>query len=268
MIEEWEEITSEEFQKNPLNFKYKEVLEGGNPDMKEIFEWSKSHGVAPNVTVNGEGITDEWARWLADTCGAVAVSLYDKDKTYNTIDKLYKAGMKQVNIHYMIANETIPRLVGLIDEIALKKDPRLKGLNTLVLLSLKSKGRGVHFTSISQGQFDVICDLMIAHKLNIGFDSCSADKVKKWAKARGLFKQFKNMIEPCESTIYSSYINERGEFFPCSFMESEPGWEKGIDVASAENLLKDVWYAKNTSIFRDKVIKCRKSCSDCTHYSI
>ena len=47
-------------------------------------------------------------------------------------------GMEQVNIHFMLAEETYDKCLEVLDDI--KNDPRLKGVRALVILSLKKKG--------------------------------------------------------------------------------------------------------------------------------
>ena len=69
------------------------------------------------------------------------------------------------------------------------------------------------------------------------------------------------MIEACESTLFSYYINVDGMGFPCSFCEGEDKFT-GIDVKDAKNFLKDVWYHPETLKFRDKVSGC-KDCNNC-----
>ena len=88
---EYEEVTKEEFEANSTNPNYIDQWVGGNPDMWDIFEYTRANGVVPNVTVNGEGITDEVADKLVALCGAVACSIYDKNKSYDTIKKLNDA---------------------------------------------------------------------------------------------------------------------------------------------------------------------------------
>lgn len=66
-----------------------------NPDMWAIFEFSREHGVIPNVTVNGEGITDEIADKLVSLCGAVACSIYDKEKSYDAIERINRAFLRK-----------------------------------------------------------------------------------------------------------------------------------------------------------------------------
>jgi hypothetical protein len=66
-----------------------------NPDMWTIFDYCREHGVVPNVTVNGEGITDEIADKLINRIGACAVSVYDKEKSYTAIQTLNSAFLRK-----------------------------------------------------------------------------------------------------------------------------------------------------------------------------
>ena len=241
-----------------------------NPDMWAIFDYAKENGVIPNVTVNGEGITDEIADRLASTCGAVAVSLYDKDKTYDTIKKLVDRGMTQVNIHYMISNETFDAAKDLLNDRI--TDERLAKLNAIVFLSLKQKGRAIknYFTSLSQERFTELVKFALGHKIGIGFDSCSAPKFLNSVKDDENYKMYETFSEPCEATLFSSYFNVEGKFFPCSFIEGTPGWEDGIDIINDEKseFIKDLWYNENTKNFRDATIKCRECNVACSVYNI
>ena len=241
-----------------------------NPDMWAIFDYAKENGVIPNVTVNGEGITDAIADRLASTCGAVAVSLYDKDKTYNTIKKLTDRGMTQVNIHYMISNETFDRAQELLNDRL--SDERLSKLNAIVFLSLKPKGRAVknYFTSLSQERFKELVDFALSSRIGIGFDSCSAPKFLNSVKDDKNYKMYETFSEPCEATLFSSYFNVEGKFFPCSFIEGTPGWEDGIDIISDDKseFVKDLWYNESTRKFRAETMKCRECQIACSVYKI
>ena len=68
-------------------------------------EYCRENGVIPNITV--AQIDDTVAKKLSELCGAVAVSRYAyKDACYDSVNKLTYLGMKQVNIHQMISQET------------------------------------------------------------------------------------------------------------------------------------------------------------------
>ena len=240
-----------------------------NPDMWEIFDYAKANGVIPNVTVNGEGITDEIADRLASTCGAVAVSLYDKDKTFDTIKKLTDRGMTQVNIHFMISEETYDKAMNLINDRI--HDSRIAKLNAIVFLSLKPKGRAIlnNFTRLPQEKFEKLVNYALDMSIGIGFDSCSAQKFLLAVKDHENYEQFETLSEPCESTLFSSYFNTKGEFFPCSFIEGTKGWETGINIINnGSEFLKDLWNEDRTKEFRAKTIKCRECKISCPVYEI
>jgi len=59
-----------------------------NPDFFEMMKYARSKGVIPNYTTHGLDMTDEDADKTVKLCGAVAVSLVNKKKTYDTIKML------------------------------------------------------------------------------------------------------------------------------------------------------------------------------------
>lgn len=238
-----------------------------HPEMWDIFKYSKNNGVIPNLTINGDVDDHEFDK-IADMCGACAVSIYDKDLSYDAIQKLIDRGMSQVNIHYMIAEETYDKAFEIMDDI--KSDSRLEKLNALVFLSLKPKGRSVgHFNQLNQEKFNTLIQYALDNKIPFGFDSCSAQKVIKYVDTQnGKLDGLKDHIEPCESTLYSLYIDVNGDFFPCSFSPDTPGWEEGLSVLKCNNFLTDIWNNEKTKQFRNNVIQCRGCGQSCTIYEI
>lgn len=235
-----------------------------NPDVWKIMEYTRSHGVIPNVTV--AQIDDETADKLAKYCGAVAVSVYDdKDVAYDSIKKLTDRGMNQVNIHRLLSKETFVQTIDVIDDI--KTDPRLAKLNAIVFLSLKQKGRGIHFNKVDDMQFLGLIKHALENKINFGFDSCTAPKFVKTAKILGIYDKVEAMIEPCESSLFSSYINVDGEFYPCSFSEKSQNWETGIDVVGCNDFINDVWNNARVQEFRKNLIN-DLDCNQCRHCPI
>ena len=106
---------------------------------------------------------------------------------------------------------------------------------------------------------------LLKEKVAIGFDSCSAFK---FLKAVDFDKQFETYIEPCESTLFSSYWNVDAEFFPCSFMEGEGKWKDGIKLNDVESFDKDLWNSNRVKEFRNNVIECRSCKQSCVYYKI
>jgi len=235
----------------------------GNPDLWKIMEFCRSNGVVPNITINGARMTPEYFDNLAKYCGAVAVSVYDKDLTYDAIQELTNRGMRQINIHYMISEETIDMAYEVMNDM--KNDPRLARMNAIVFLSLKTKGNAKKgFTQLSQEKFNALSEYAIENYVRIGFDSCSSfkffaslDQNKKLTE--DFRKKMYECVEPCESSVYSSYINTEGKYFPCSFCENVDGWD-GLDVLAADDFIKDIWYNEKTVEFRNKLLNCKRDC--------
>jgi len=232
----------------------------GNPDMWKIMNYCRENKVIPNITINGERMTSELYDNLAKTCGAVAVSLYDKDTCYNAVKELSDRGMKQVNIHCLLSEETYLMCRSLLADR--KVDSRLAGLNAIVFLWLKSKGQRNHLNQVdSKEKFKWLIEAAIKDEKPFGFDSCSASNFLQAVSSDKNFELYKTMSEPCESTLFSYYINVDGVGFPCSFSEDTPAY-RGVDVIGCKDFIKDVWNAEETQKFRMRVM-ANKDCNGC-----
>lgn len=97
-------------------------------------------------------------------------------------------------------------------------------------------------------------------KINWGMDSCGSGRLL----AYGVSNHLKQFIEPCESGLFSSYFNTKGEFFPCSFVEGTKEWEQGIDLIKL-NSFKDLWQHKRVVEWRNKLLN---NCRNCPVYKI
>jgi len=237
------------------------------PDLWDILDYTKSNDIIPTITINGEA-TDDDINKLVKYCGAVAVSVYDKDKSYDTVKKLTDKGLKQCNLHVMISEETYDNAFEILNDI--KSDIRLSELRSIVFLSLKEKGRSVgRFTNLSQEKFDNLFKFAIDNKISIGFDSCSAAKANIFINKNTEYEYMKTFIEPCEAGgKYSAYINVNSEYFPCSFTEGTDGWKQGIMISNCNDFMTDVWFNKKTTDFGDKVSACRKCNIGCPIYDV
>ena len=255
-----------------------------NPDFFAMMEYSKDHGVVPNYTCNGLEVTKKIAKKTAKLCGAVAVSLVNKEKTYDAIKKFsIDNNMNQCNIHYMLSLETYDRAFDIIDDIA--SDPRLKNFNAIVFLQYKPKGKNpdAFHSVLSVEKYTKLINYCDEKEVSYGFDSCSANifiesipsTVRKFEigkdapdEAKRYFEDIRNrrireletMAEPCESGMFSSYINCYGKFFVCSFAEGEDQWQEGLDVLNCNNFLKDIWFHPRLSKWRSRLIKNERNC--------
>ena len=239
-----------------------------NPDLWKMMEYCRENNIVPNTTV--ANISDETADLLSKYCGAVSVSRYaDKNLCYDSIKRLTDRGMAQVNMHYMIAEETYEGALETLNDI--KTDPRLSKMNAIVFLSLKKKGRAAinPYNCLSQDKFDNLVKTARELGVNLGFDTCSGKKSLKSLEAD---KNAKDSISLCESSRESAYISTDGEYFPCSFTEGTEGWETGINVLecnSTQDFIDKVWNNPRTVEFRNNLIKnvCN-GCRSCPIYDI
>lgn len=236
-----------------------------NPDMWKIFDYCRQNDVIPNVTINGARMTPEYFDNLAKYCGAVACSVYDKDLTYNAIKELTDRGMDQINIHFMISSQTIDKAYEVVNDML--TDSRLSKMNAIVFLSLKQKGNAkTGFTQLSQDKFNDLCKYAISKKIRFGFDSCSSRKFFNYLDSdNSLTDEFKEQmnqcIEPCESSMYSSYVAVDGKYYPCSFCEGvNEDWKDGISVLDCDDFLTDIWYSEKTQKFKNHLLSCNRDC--------
>lgn len=237
-----------------------------NPDVWKIFAHCRENGIIPNLTV--ASIDDEVARNIAKYCGACAVSRYsDKDVCYNAVELLTsKHGMSQVNIHQLVAAETLSDIWETLRDI--KTDKRLKNLNAIVFLSLKKKGRGVHYHPLSQEEYAKIVDYCFTNEIRFGSDSCGAGKLLK-SLSKERYDQVIQVVEPCEASMFSFYCDVNGRYFPCSFMANEEGnWKDGIDMLQVNDFMREIWNAPVTVRFKQKVLKCNRELNGCCHFKI
>lgn len=233
-------------------------LQDLDAEMWKIFHYCRNNDyqeIIPNITINGNFLTDEKAHKLKELMGAVAISNYN-ETCYDAVHALTSIGMKQVNIHQLLSENTYQQCLKLIDDV--KNDKRLKKLNAVVFLMLKPKGDRNDFKQISAEHYKEVVNKALQCGISFGFDSCSANSFNKVTD-----NKFKTFSEPCESTLFSAYFNVDGKFFPCSFCEGEKGWEQGLELK--EDFLKDIWYNEKTIEFRKNLLK---GCRNCPMFKI
>ncbi len=244
-----------------------------NPDMFKIFEYTRSKGVIPNVTINGCNLKDDYAKKLSKLCGAVAVSKYEpKDVCYDAVKKLTDLGMKQVNVHMLLSQETYDECLQLLEDI--KNDDRLKNLNAVVFLTLKPKGRGKTYSVVKDiSKYKKLIETALRDRIGIGFDSCSAPMFLQAMKNSKDYNKFEQFVEPCESTKFSLYIDCNGKAFPCSFLEgiiteSAGNWCTGLDVLNCRDFMEEIWNHPLIKQFREKCVECTNNQIACPHYNL
>jgi hypothetical protein len=236
-----------------------------NPELWDMCAYLRDNDIVPNGTV--ANVSGETARKIARWFGACAVSMhldsFGKNVCYDNVQRLTDCGIQQVNIHYVLCEETYNALFDVFNDI--KTDARLGALNAIVLLSLKQKGRacGGDFHQLSQHKFSTLVNFALDNKIDIGFDSCSACKFRVAIQGRRDETQLLVFTEGCEASLFSLYANVEGRYFPCSFAEGiDTGylgaWREGIDLTNTD-FIDGVWNNKLTQQFREDLLK-KQSC--------
>jgi MoaA/NifB/PqqE/SkfB family radical SAM enzyme len=231
-----------------------------NPEFFDMLYYSRKKDIIPNFTTSGLDLEDWMIPYIAKYCGAVAVSIVNKEKTYDTIEQLCNAGMQQINIHFMLSNERVNEAKSIIDDIV--SDNRLQNLNAIVFLQYKPKGNNTSsFSSVIDPTiYKDLCKYCEDNNVRYGFDSCSAPLFESTLDKNDNRRQF---VEPCESGLFSSYINVDGNFYVCSFAEGEDNWKTGLNVLDCKNhqdFLDKVWHNPRLVKWRKRLLDNNRSC--------
>jgi len=147
-------------------------------------------------------------------------------------------------------------------------------LNAIVFLALKPKGRGTTMTPMrSVDKYKQLVDQAFAHGVGIGFDSCSAPMFLSSVKDRPNYEQLEQLADPCESTLFSLYIDSSANVWPCSFLENEQ--YEPINMLEIDDFIEEVWQSKSLGKFRQDLTAtahCEKAlvkgCRECPKYNL
>lgn len=237
-----------------------------NPDLWQMMRYCRDHLVIPNLTINGERMNPQYYDLIASNCGACAVSLYDPVTCYSAVENLTDRNMKQVNIHCLLSEETFDKCKQVLQDRL--TEPKLAKMNAIVFLWLKPKGDRNKFHQLSNmDKFKELINFAFEHDIKIGFDSCTSPMFLEAIKDRPDYDDMYKCVDPCESTLFSYYIDVSGSGFPCSFNE-RPG--DGINLAKVTDFAKDVWNHPETIRFRQRLLanKDANNCRMCPTYRL
>ncbi|MCL2440616.1 MAG: hypothetical protein FWD14_02650 [Treponema sp.] len=244
-----------------------------NPDLWAMCDYLRENHIVPNGTV--AQLDDYNAKMIASKFGGCAVSYHGSfDVLTDTVQKLTylknenNSKLAQINIHFMIAEETYGEALKLIE--LLNSDNRFNYVNAIVLLGLKQCGRAkTGFTKLSGEKFENLIKTAFAKNIGLGFDSCQANKffyvISKMANEKFIKKELLNilqqMVEPCEASCFSAYSNVDGVYYHCSFME-QSGKLKGFDLLTGN--FKDYWEGKTGDVYkwRQRLRESNRSCPE------
>lgn len=216
----------------------------------DILQYSASKGIISNYTTSGIDLTDEEIALTKKYCGAVAISWYRQDFTYNAIMKFLGAGVK-TNIHYVLNKDTIGEAIQ-----RLKNNAFPAGINAVIFLLHKPVGQGQpdKILTVNNPQVQEFFDIINNEKfgdLKIGFDSCTVPAILNYTT------NINNIsIETCEAARYSMYIASDMYALPCSFDQ-----EYKYSYNLSNSTIQEAW---NSSQFDNFRVHFKNSCPDCT----
>jgi len=244
-----------------------------NPDLIPMMQFCREKGIIPNLTLTGTDLTDELAKSLSEQAGAIAVSVkeHDPELGYNTVKRLTDLGMKQINVHLVLYEKSYQHMQNVLD--AVQRDKRLEKLNAVVFLSVKSKGYAEQgFDSVCDDKFQKLIKRCLTQNIPFGFDSCTAFRFLNVIKSDPDIPEdakirMESCVDPCESSLFSGYINEKGEWWGCSFCENIPE-VKPINMLEVKDFFKEVWYSAPVTEFRKNVLLAHSQCRSCWKYNI
>jgi len=244
-----------------------------NPDLWFMCDFLRENHIIPNGTV--AQLDDYHAKMITSKFGGCAVSYHGSfDILADTVQKLTywknenDSKLAQINIHFMIAEETYNEALKLFELI--KSDNKFDSVNAIVLLGLKQCGRAKSgFTKLSEEKFENLIKTAFAKDIGLGFDSCQANKfsnvISKMANEKLIKREILNilqqMMEPCEGSCFSAYSNVAGVYYHCSFME-QSGKLNGFNLLSGN--FKDYWDGKTGDVneWRKRLRESNRSCPE------
>lgn len=226
------------------------------PEIGVILHKTRSAGIIPNITISCHETWQSGIEAIKTYCGACAVSNYHLDKTLSLADYLRsgRSRLAQVNVHQLLSKETLPDCFKLLQAVW---DLQLQGISpvtAIVFLWVKPKGRALEnqYHPVSQNELNLLIETAVERKIGIGFDSCSAPFVMQNA----LMQKYAEYIEPCESTLFSAYLDVDGMFYPCSFCADTCA---GVPIQSITSI-QDLWESDQYITFRERLLKNNRSC--------
>jgi len=230
-----------------------------HPDFDQFVMYAKRNGVVPNYTTSGIGLTQDEVDLTKQYCGAVAVSNYDQDYTYEALNRFINAGMK-TNIHYVYTKESYSNALRIVQgEDIWDGKFNLSKLNAVIFLLFKRKGRATNLLDLvpTYYQINLLClaikEYGTTTSFKIGMDSCLVNHY--YDIIASLTEEEKLSLDTCEASRMSAYISPSLIMTPCSFCNEENG------ESLKDKSIEEVW--KNSVPFmttRECLRTKRNSC--------
>ncbi len=247
----------------------------GDPNLHEnfleILQYARKNNVVPNYTTSGNGLTDDQIT-SSRLCGAVAVSDYGQDFTYDAIKRFMDAGIK-TNIHMIFNtvnyekiikilsgyNPWIENICGKGKEILERKIlVDISHLNAVIFLLYKTMGQAKDMPELIPNKYErsVFLERVLNPQCDfkVGIDSCLANYIMK--SRIKISNAQKLTIDSCEGARMSTYISPSLQMVPCSFADHN---DMGFNLHKED--IEYVW--KRSHNFKRFRSQLKKNPHDC-----
>lgn len=225
-----------------------------HPQFKDIIDLTVSRGIVANLTTNGIHLNKDFAAFLADRVGAIAISTNNlNDLDLGKIMLLNSSSIK-TNIHFVLSSKNVCQAIEIMTG---QHNDILQRINSLIFLTYKSSGRAIAANRLS---FDVnlkkfisVIDKRVA-AARIGFDACFVPILLHLTNTKP------EMVDSCECGFFSVYIDENLNVKPCSFSTNE---------ANSFSLklvpFKHIWDEEYSKFRMNSVNRCSRECDNKEH---
>lgn len=231
------------------------ALGGGEPTMHpalpRMLADCRENGIVPNLTTNGCNLAPDVLRSVAAHAGAVAVSWPDGKPDVaatQALRVLLAAGVRKVNIHFLLCRSTVSNALDLLSG---KHDEELAGVNAVIFLTVKPKGRcpRSEMLDCASGEFAELIQLLRRPRCRtgIGVDPCLAPAL---IERTDLDLRF---LDTCEGAFFSLFIDEHLVARPCSFGDDRSAF------SLREHSLETIW----TDLFEEHRRQVELSAGPC-----
>jgi len=228
-------------------------------DFEEILKITREHNIVPNYTTSGISVDENIARITKEYCGAVAVSWYKQDYTWEAL-KLFKEAGCTTNVHFVLSKSSIGEAIDILKNNGYwLKDKKnvFDGIEALVFLFYKPVGNAkkeemLDFDRDSKLIQEFVLEVGKEHPFKVGFDSCSIPMLLQFRA-----NIHNESIDTCEGARFSCYIHNDMKMTPCSF---DQDFKYSVDLRKYS--IKDAWNSEQFNAFRESH---KKGCPTCKY---
>ena len=251
-----------------------------HPDFADMVEYSRRHGIVPNIITSGLGMTAELAKIcgtycgtaavrgmycgtaavcgihsgtaaVCDTCGGItAGSCCRKSTAHKAVELLLQAGVR-TDLHYILSAATIQEAVRL-----LKTNGFPAGIHAVFFQLYKPSGYGRKEQILTTGMPLLQAFFRLVDNggfpFQVGFEPCMVP---------GILWHTRNIeperLDACEGGRWSAYISPDLYLMPCSFTDRDLRFA----VSLKEHTIEEAWNSSAFDRFRSQL---KNACPDCT----